>query len=264
MPNTTYFSPMVNVPHIRPEQTSKGSYITVQGLRAYTIGPQGKNAVIVAHDKFGLTPQMEQICDMIASQGYRVIMPYLFKDEFPYTRERALRESSKQCYEWFMNIVSSPSTFDHIHITMKKILTYLQSQGFVHFGVFGAGGGGKFASIAASKSDLFSAAVFVHTPWFSLADLKDIKCPVAILTSGDLEDLASIFFTPSINSLQMSPSSTTKHFPRVMLHMRFAEMKYGWVGSYGEWTNPYIAERTTEALRISATFFREHIGLKKF
>ncbi|CAG8504420.1 11262_t:CDS:2, partial [Ambispora leptoticha] len=241
MPNTTYFSPTVNVPQIRPEQTSRGSYITIHGIKVYTIGPQVRNAVIVAHDKFGQTPQMEQICDMIAGQGYKVFMPYLFGDELPYTRERAIRESSKQCYEWFMGIVTSETTFERIHLIMKKILTTLQGQGFIHFGIFGAGGGGKLASIAAAECDLFSAAVFVHTPWFSLADLKDIRCPVAILTAGDLEDMATI------KSLQMTPSSSVKkYFPHIMLHMRFPEMKYGWVGSLGDWTNPFIAERTTE------------------
>ncbi|CAG8446083.1 1168_t:CDS:2 [Ambispora leptoticha] len=246
---TTYFSPTVKVPVIQPTHVSEGSYKKIGNVDAYCVGrSNNKKAVIVSHDMMGFNPRSEQLCDIIASQGFHVIMPYFFNDE-PYTIERIKREGNFERFLW----LSQAAPQEYVNKVIDIIITYLRSEGYREFGFFGASWGGKCA-VFASHNSAFTAAVLVHVPWLNANDFKDTQCPVAILSSGDLRDL-----TPIVQALK-----STKPFARKIVHKRFPEARYGWVGALSNYSNPMIAELNTETMRIAVTFFRENIGVRNY
>ncbi|CAG8561543.1 10144_t:CDS:2 [Ambispora gerdemannii] len=246
---TTYFSPTVKLPVIQPTHISEGSYKTIGDLNAYCVGrPKNKKAVIVSHDMMGFNPRSEQLCDIIASQGFYVVMPYFFNDE-PYTIERVKREGNIERFLWLSQVAPQA----HVNKVIDTIITHLRAEGYKAFGFFGASWGGKCAAFA-SHNPAFTAAVLVHVPWLTVNDFKDTQCPVAILSPGDLRDL-----TPIVQDLK-----STKPFARKIVHKRFPEAKYGWVGVLSDYSNPIVAELNTEAMRIAVTFFRENIGIRNY
>ncbi|KAG9290531.1 hypothetical protein G9A89_002506 [Geosiphon pyriformis] len=246
---TTYFSPTITLPVIKSTHISEGAYITIGNIDAYCVGrAKNKKAVIVGHDMMGFTPRSEQLCDIIASQGYQVVMPYLFLGE-SYTLERGKRETNLDRFIW----VSQVAPIEHQKSVIEQTLQYLRAEGIDDFGFFGASWGGKCAALA-SHNKAFSAVVLVHVPWLSNEDFIDTQCPIAILTPGDLRDL-----TPIVQTLK-----STKPFARKIVHKRFPEARYGWIGTFSDYTNPSVAEQTTEAMRIAVTFFRENIGIRNY
>lgn len=49
------------IPPVQAEYSPKGSYTTINGLKAYTIGPEdAKVSVLVVYDVFGYSPQILQ------------------------------------------------------------------------------------------------------------------------------------------------------------------------------------------------------------
>ncbi|CAG8665527.1 5252_t:CDS:2 [Ambispora leptoticha] len=257
---TTYFSPTIKIPALKPNHLSEGSYTCIQDeIKAYSVFGRSsspninyncgqKKAIIVAHDMFGFTLNSEQICDIIAGQGYRVVMPYLFLDE-PYTRERAYAECNIERFSW----ISKVAPVGHINLVIDKTISYLRKEGIENFGICGLSWGGKVAALA-SQNRIFSAAITIHTPWLTFDDLKDIQCPIAIITSGDLQDLSH-----AVTSLQK-----TKPFARKIVHVRFQNLRYGWLSVFGDFTNPVIADLATDVLKVAITFFKENLGIRSY
>lgn len=60
----------------------KGSYKTLGGLKTYVTGdPQSNRVITVIYDIFGFWPSTQQGADILASQGFLVVMPDFFKGE---------------------------------------------------------------------------------------------------------------------------------------------------------------------------------------
>lgn len=61
---------------MQAEYEPKGTYTQVAGLKSYTVGPEdAKQALLLVYDIFGFKPQILQGADLLASQGFRVVMP---------------------------------------------------------------------------------------------------------------------------------------------------------------------------------------------
>ncbi|CAG8482126.1 9880_t:CDS:2 [Ambispora gerdemannii] len=256
---TTYFSPTVIIPTIKPNHVLEGSYILIQDeIKTYSVLGQSspssnrngnqKKAIIVTHDMMGFNNVSNQICDIIASQGYRVMMPYLFLDE-PYTRERAVLESNVERFAWIARV----APVDHLTRVIDKTILQLRTEGFEDMGVLGLSWGGKVAALA-SQNKAFSAAITIHTPWLTFNDLKDTECPICLITPGDLQDL-----TPVVKSLQ-----EIKPFARKIVHARFQDLRYGLLSMFTDFANPMVAELATDVLRVAVTFLKENLGIRNY
>lgn len=244
---TTYFSPTVKVPKILPTHTTQGSYIRIGGIDAYSVGDsQNGKAVLIVPDIIGFTSTSEQICDIIAGQGYRVVMPHFFFGE-PYMIERERCESNLERFAW----LSENAQTKYINQVIDQVVKYLLEEGIKSFGALGMSWGGKCAAIA-SQNPAFTAAVLIGVPWLNVEDFANTQCPVAIIMPGDLRDI-----TPVIQCLQ-----STKPFARKIVHIRFPDMRFGWIGNFNDYSNQTIAELATETLQIAVTFFRENIGIR--
>lgn len=65
-----------NIPGVVSDYTPKGSNEKVGDLDAYFAGSSGsKLGVIIAPDIFGNSPQVKQVCDVLAEAGFQCIAP---------------------------------------------------------------------------------------------------------------------------------------------------------------------------------------------
>jgi len=88
---------LIENPIFEPDYTPLGIEVIAGGLEAYETGdPDLTTMLIGVHDIYGLKPStynIWQICDTLAAQGYRVVLPDFFhgerwkREHYPYPTE---------------------------------------------------------------------------------------------------------------------------------------------------------------------------------
>eukprot|EP00967_Tisochrysis_lutea_P091200 scaffold130818_cov32-Tisochrysis_lutea.AAC.2 len=142
--------------------------ITVSGAAptpfpAFVTGEKGKPAVIVIQEWWGITDQIKQQAAKIASQGYRVLLPDLYKGKVGVDAEEA--------HHMMSNLDFSAAT-----VEIADAAAYLKSEGSPAIGITGFCMGGALTMGGLAKSpDIKCAAPFygVNFGLFDCATLKD-------------------------------------------------------------------------------------------
>eukprot|EP00127_Corallochytrium_limacisporum_P005899 Clim_evm44s214 gene=Clim_evmTU44s214 len=110
-------------PALAATHKPRGTESTIGDLPIYEIG-EGKNAVIVVYDIYGFEAgRVRFICDQLAEEGFRVILPdFLRGDGFEKT---GIAHGSPEMYKW----IGSYCDFEKIKKDLDLVHDHLNSKG---------------------------------------------------------------------------------------------------------------------------------------
>jgi carboxymethylenebutenolidase len=134
---------------------------------AFVCGRAGAPAVVVVQEWWGVTDQVQRQAQRIASQGYRCLVPDLYKGKLGLDAEEAGH---------MMNNLDFPGAVDEI----KAAASFLKKEGSAACGVTGFCMGGALSIAAGVKADgdVACVAPFYGIPSKEYFDYSTIKIPV--------------------------------------------------------------------------------------
>lgn len=134
---------------------------------AYVCGQPGAPAVVVLQEWWGVTDQVQMQAQRIAKEGYRCLVPDLYKGALGVDAEEASH---------LMGNLNFPEAVEEI----KAASAFLTSEGSKKCGVTGfcMGGALSLASAVRASGDISCAAPFYGVPDKTYFDCSTIKIPV--------------------------------------------------------------------------------------
>jgi len=233
------------VPPVTSDYKPIGTKRTISEVEVYTVGdPTSNVALICAYDIIGLHNNNYQICDKIAQQGFYVILPDFFRGEV--INMENFKEDKSKLVEFGFVKHSWINTRSVIQNVLDNLKTEMKSE---KLGIFGFCWGGKhvFDSLHHSES-LFHAGVAVHPSMITDEDISNVDKPIlAILTSGE-KDLLN-----KHNLLKSKIADTSKF-------LDYTDQEHGFCASRGDFSDPKVSERVTEAIKEMVNFFKQTLN----
>ncbi|CAE6404412.1 unnamed protein product [Rhizoctonia solani] len=176
------------IPPVESNYKPKGTFETINGFSTYVIGEKtSKKAILVTMDVFGMVPLTQQGCDILASQGFYVVMPDILGDQalqfgdVPFDTPEKLEKRNKL----FSGAGNPPARA----ADMVKFGERLKSEGFI-VGSLGYCWGGKVTFLAGA-SDVFVAVAGVHPSILAPEDAANCKAAIGLYPTKD-EDPAAM------------------------------------------------------------------------
>ncbi|XP_037415745.1 endo-1,3;1,4-beta-D-glucanase-like [Triticum dicoccoides] len=142
------------------------------GIAAYVAGVrESKAAVVLISDIFGFeAPILRKIADKVASSGYFVVVPDFLHGD-PFVPENADRPIQVWIKEHPLG-----KAFEEA----KPVIAALKEQGVSTVGAAGYCWGAKVVAELAKANEI-QAAVMSHPSAVTVDDIKEVKCPIAVL-----------------------------------------------------------------------------------
>ncbi|CAE7210964.1 unnamed protein product [Rhizoctonia solani] len=176
------------IPPVESNYKPKGTLETINGVSTYVAGEKAsKKAIVVIMDVFGMVPLTQQGCDILASQGFYVIMPDFLGDQalqqgdVPFDTPEKVEKRNKL----FAGAGNPPARATDV----VKFGEKLRSEGFT-VGSLGFCWGGKVTFLAGA-SDAFAAVAGVHPSILTPEDAANCRAAIGIYPSKD-EDPAAM------------------------------------------------------------------------
>lgn len=228
----------------------KGAMESVNGTDVYVTG-SGPAGVVAITDIFGLSyPQCKQVADRLAEgAGIAVAVPDVFHGK-PWTKDKFPPKPEDNLIGW----IQSDCSYDKVSKDVANAAQLLRARGASKLGLAGFCFGAVIAFEAgAGKTpglEGIAAVGGVHPSLFGRdAELAaGVACPVALLSAqGDpLESVQQVIE----GRPELAPKSVFK---------RFGDMTHGWCAARGDWKDPHVAARATEAIGILVDFFKANL-----
>ncbi|WWC60005.1 uncharacterized protein I303_102568 [Kwoniella dejecticola CBS 10117] len=230
------------LPPVQAEYSPKGSYPTIHGLKTYAVGPEdAKVAVVMVYDVFGYSPQILQGADLIASQGYRVLMPDFLVGDYATPALFAPGNEEKKT-AWFGRFPGG------IQTQLEPVAKYVQATKSTYSKVATIGycWGYKVAvgAQAEAKSD---AIVGCHPSFAAKEDADKIDVPVALLPSGG-EDMEVINHISKTVEAKVPGKNILKHYP---------DMPHGWLAARGDLKGGKATEQFADGYDVVVKFLKD-------
>ncbi|ODN84793.1 hypothetical protein L202_00664 [Cryptococcus amylolentus CBS 6039] len=234
-----------DLPPVQAEYTPKGTYTTSNGLKTYVTGPEdAKAAVLYIYDIFGFSPQILQGADLIASQGYRVVMPDFLVGNYatPAFFGPGTEEKRKQYFSQF------PAAFATQSKPLADSIAGLKAAGYSRVAVLGACWGYKAAltSEGVSNIDVFLAT----SPAFPVPeDAEKINVPALVLsTSGEDKSI--------INAIEKGVEAKN---PGKNVFKRYDDQAHGFTSARADLSGGATLAGYVEAYQLIVKFLKEHL-----
>mmetsp|Transcript_11842 Transcript_11842/g.13028 ORF Transcript_11842/g.13028 Transcript_11842/m.13028 type:complete len:244 (-) Transcript_11842:100-831(-) len=223
---------------VKPIVTSNykptGQFIDVEGLKVYETGKQCDKAIIIGYDIFGIHPNTQQVCDILAAAGYYVVMPDFFKGN-PWPLEGFPPKDWSGLKKW----IGEAGTWEVIQPDFKKVVAFLKEKGATKMAFYGFCWGVLMA-LHASATGLFKVCGGAHPASLCNAELMSkVKSPIVFLPSKDEQQ-----FEELQKAMKESAYGSKCHY------QRFDDMHHGWCSARADFTNELNVKRTHEALGI--------------
>ncbi|OXG39112.1 hypothetical protein J010_07070 [Cryptococcus neoformans] len=234
------------LPPVQAEYSPKGSYTTIDGLKAYVIGPEDAMvSVLVVYDIFGYSPQILQGADLIASQGYRVVMPDFLVGNYA-TPEMFKPGNEAKKAEYFSKFPGACGTQSE---PVAKAINSLKEAGHNKVAVAGYCWGYKAAVLSEglAKAD---ALISVHPTFPAPDDVDRINVPLAMLSSSG-EDMNVINAIIKGVESKNPGKNFFKHFP---------EQVHGFAAARGDLSGGATTEAYAEAYRLIVKFLKDQVS----
>ncbi|ODN81121.1 hypothetical protein L202_03214 [Cryptococcus amylolentus CBS 6039] len=234
-----------DLPPVQAEYTPKGTYTTFSGLKTYVVGPEdAKAAVLYTYDIFGFSPQILQGADLIASQGYRVVMPDFLVGKYA-TPELfgPGAEAKKQEY-----ISQFPAAIPTQSKPLADSIAALKAAGHSRVAILGACWGYKAAVITEGLPgvDVFLA---VHPTFPAPEDAEKINVPALILsTSGEDKSV--------IDAIEKGVEAKN---PGKNFFKRYADQQHGFAAARADLSGGDTLAAYVEAYQLIVKFLKEHL-----
>ncbi|KPA81852.1 endo-1-like protein [Leptomonas pyrrhocoris] len=147
----------------------------------YVVGPyKSKAGVVVVSDIFGMQPNSKRFADMLAENGYLVVMPDFFgKRVWPVENWPVDPESQK----WKDHIVWSRN-MDNFKPRMDRAVEMLRQMGCAKVGAVGMCWGAVLPFILSGEGTIDAAAT-AHPAFFNASDVQLAKTGVLVLGGVD-------------------------------------------------------------------------------
>ncbi|CAO3637435.1 unnamed protein product [Cunninghamella blakesleeana] len=221
-----------------------GTIETIGDLPVYVTGPKdAKYAIVIIYDIFGLHPNAKQFADIVATRGFKVVMPDFFRGK-PCSPE--LLGDRPKLMEW----IGKVGTIEIITPQLNSVIQWLRADGINSGGLVGFCWGAKIgAQFSAIDSPRFFAGLsFIHPSFVDVKDAETASAPVLAIPSKDEPDM-----TEYMEVLYKKP------FGSLCKHVRFDDMEHGFAAARGDYNDEHNVKRTTEAIQLTVDFFQEAI-----
>ncbi|CBZ26516.1 similarity to endo-1-like protein [Leishmania mexicana MHOM/GT/2001/U1103] len=185
------------------------------GNDLYIVGPYNSKAgVVLVCDIFGLLPNSKRFADVLAEQGFLVVMPDFFGSlAWPESEWPADFQSTR-----WTQYVEKITQFDSFVPRMEAAIAVLRQVGCAKVGAIGMCWGATLPFMMAAQGKIDAAAA-AHPSFFTADALRAAKAPVLVLPSKDeppMEDVEA-----AVNSHPMEPH----------VYKRFDTLQHGFFGS---------------------------------
>ncbi|WWD08664.1 hypothetical protein V865_006777 [Kwoniella europaea PYCC6329] len=232
------------LPPVQAEYTPKGSYSTINGLKTYVVGPEdAKVTVLSVYDIFGYSPQILQGADLIASQGYRVLMPdfcdgkYATADMFAPGGE----EKRAQFFSGFPGAIAS-----QLEPVSKYVQQLKSSSSSSKVAAIGYCWGYKVVVEAQSQAGV-EAIIGPHPSFAAKEDGDKIDVPTLLLPSGG-EDMEVMTQIQKIVESKLPGRISLKHYP---------DMPHGWMAARGDLSGGKATEEFADGYKLVVKFLKD-------
>ncbi|KAJ2664917.1 hypothetical protein IWW48_000531 [Coemansia sp. RSA 1200] len=227
-----------NTPPVKATYMPKGQKNMYGDIQYYTAGSKdSKRAIIVNYDIFGFHANVIQLCDILASLGFYVILPDLLRGE-------PLTEADLGKPGVFASFTKNAGSWDNIKPMYAKALEHIKECGIAAVGLVGFCWGGKMVVSALSELEGLAGGAIVHPALIQSGDFAHVNAPLMVLPSKDEPD-----FTADFEALKSKPFFSECYMER------FDDMFHGFCGARGDWSNQEQAKRANDAINLLAKFF---------
>ncbi|XP_051201526.1 endo-1,3;1,4-beta-D-glucanase [Lolium perenne] len=212
------------------------------GLTAYVAGAvDSKAAVVLISDIFGFeAPNLRKIADRVASSGYFVVVPDFFHGD-PYAPENADRP-----IQVWRNEHPQAQAFEEA----KPVIAALKEQGVTSVGAAGYCWGAK-GVVDLAKARELHAAVLLHPSRITVDDIKEVKCPIAIL-GAEVDHVSPPELIRQFEQV-LSSNSGINHLVKI-----FPGVAHGWAVRYSN-DDASAVKSAEEALVDMTDWFNKYL-----
>ncbi|GJJ68114.1 hypothetical protein EMPS_00460 [Entomortierella parvispora] len=211
--------------------------------KVYRTGPKdSKRGVIAIHDPLGIHATTLQFFDRLAVShgGFQVASPHMFKDGPAPTSVLGNRDVF-----WAWIAENGDYKKNHIYDLILAAVEDLRADGCTTISIFGLCWGASIAIKAASEpGQPFLATGGPHPSFTTIETVKDVKCPLILLASKDEADMIPILDSVKHND-----------FPVESFQKRFDNVRHGWCGSRGDWSDPEQLKAGLEVVDLLGAYF---------
>lgn len=147
--------------------------ITFKGKPGFITGKAKSPGIIVIQEWWGVTDIIKGHAQMLAHQGYRCLVPDLYKGKVGVDKEEASHLMGNLDFQVAVE-------------ELKDAVSYLKEEGSEHVGCVGFCMGGALAIAAAQHCDIQAGAPFYGLPNPQIAQPENIKIPL-LMSYGELD-----------------------------------------------------------------------------
>ena len=219
-------------------------------IQMYIAGT-GAKGILFLFDIFGTHPNAFQLCDLMAAQGYTVIMPYLFKEEGGWPLTKPIDRASAEWQEFQSRAMNIPSHMAAVEASGAMF----RRLGVNSFGTVGLCFGSKVA-LAAQAQGLVGPVVGIHPSRTDAVDGTNATAPVCLTCTKD---------EPKADIAAFEETIATKPFAKKCSVVWFEDMFHGFLGARGviptleEYPRDIASSRPVEALKVAMDFFQANL-----
>jgi len=202
----------------------------------YITGRGNRKALIMTPDIFGGHPNAYQLCDILASHGFLVVMPDYFRGTRP-------PESRDQIRAW----IGGFSYAGVIKPIIEEAVAILKALGATSIGMLGLCWGGKMA-VQANADRLVSCIASPHPSFVDENDAKAATGPWLLMPTKTDPPM-----------LEAKAVMETNQWKAQNVFIRFDDQIHGFLGARGDWSDATVAARTNEAIGLIVKFFNANL-----
>ncbi|KAJ1938048.1 hypothetical protein FBU59_004565 [Linderina macrospora] len=224
----------------RATYTTTGEKVQLGSISAYVTGSASSTrGIIINYDIFGYHANVLQLCDILGTAGFRVILPDLLDGKY-------LTEADLGKEGVFMEFARTRGSWAAVKGHYQTAYEYLQKNGCSKIGVIGFCWGGKMVVEALKEVEGLAGGAIVHPAMITDQDFGEIKAPLLALPSKDEPDYTEGF-----------KKAKALAFGDKCEMVRFDDMFHGFCGARGDWSNETQAKRANDAIKLLAKFFND-------
>ncbi|XP_051208107.1 endo-1,3;1,4-beta-D-glucanase [Lolium perenne] len=231
-----------NPPSLNPAGGEGKVVDSFGGIKAYVAGAQeSKAAVVLIADVFGFeAPILRKIADKVASSGYFVVVPDLLHGD-PYVPEDADRT-----IQVWLKEHNPIKAFE----LAKPVIAALKEQGVSSVGAAGYCWGAKVVAELAKANEI-QAAVMSHPSFVTVDDIKEVKCPIAVL-GAEIDRTSPPELVKQFEQV-LSSNSEIGSFVKI-----FPGVSHGWAVRYDS-DDAAAVKNAEEALKDMTDWFNKNL-----
>ncbi|WWC87499.1 uncharacterized protein L201_002389 [Kwoniella dendrophila CBS 6074] len=231
------------LPPVQAEYEPKGSYSEINGFKTYAVGPENaKVAVVSVYDVFGYLPQILQGADLIASQGYKVLMPDFLLGDYT-TAEHFAPGNEEKRNAYFSKFPGKVDTQTEPYI--KYIQSLKSSNKYDKIISIGYCWGYKVI-FNGQKNAKVDALIGCHPSFAAKEDGDNVDVPIALLPSQG-EDMDVMNAISKAAESKNPGKNVLKHYP---------DMPHGWMAARGDLKGGKATDEYVDGYNVVAKFIK--------